>query len=246
MCGARAYLSPELGDIVVRAERVFSRPAPDTLGVCTGCCMAPKVEKAILATPVSKITAEQLTEWYGAAFASDIGFGVLQWLMPAILRHLAQDTDVSFTFGREVAFKRCAQTTRWPGWPESQAALFADFARAYLDARLDLPMPELDETFCMFSHAGLPMQALTDQLESTPLLRLARALLADFDWAMPVFGANAFWDDHAAAREIAAWFARPALRESLIVAGVETDGPNADAMLGAADVLESFACSTAG
>lgn len=231
------YLSDDLERIVRHAYRRFSASPPADLAVCTFCCMPPEVEKRILLSPQNSISENDLSEWHSAAFSRENAKDAVLWMLPRTLDFLAQDKEDAFGVGPEVALRRIEESGLLSGMRRREQDSLLDFSKAYIEARMIAPEPRLDETFCMLSKSGQPLAPILAHLDTLPVSTLARGLIGEFGDALPLFGANAFWDDSDWVTQINHFFARPELYDRFLTRALEDDGPNTELMFKAADLI---------
>jgi hypothetical protein len=219
--------SDALRAAIDEAWRVFDIPAPQDLGVCTGCCMDPALAAEMQATPARELSERHVLEWYGAAFTSDPTFGQVTWFLPRVLEMLADGKEVAHV-GEEVAFARLP-LTGFPGrWPERQVAAINCFALAHLDMKLvaDPPLDwgELDRMLCMFGQGGIDMGPLLARLDALPDRDLAAILHQSWYYfksgSIPV---NAFWSRQPAKSQVWGWYTSKALMERMARAAMDGD-----------------------
>jgi hypothetical protein len=188
------------------AWRVFDIPAPMDLGVCTDCCMDPRLAAEMQATPARALSETHVREWYGAAFASDPTYAQVAWFLPRVLEMLSDGKDVAHV-GDEVVFARLPPTGFPDRWPERQVAVLNRFALAYLEMRLVSEQPldwgELDRLLCMFGQGGFDMGPLLGRLDTLSDRDLAAILHESWYYlesgTIPV---DAFWSREPAKSQV--------------------------------------------
>jgi len=233
----KPYLSSELKEIAARAYVSYSRPAPATIGVCTGCCMAPKTARAMLDSAVGDISLDQILEWYGAAKDRDLSANHVFWMLPRVLDFIARGEDIAFC-GNQIAFRHFRNASLMPQWPKSEKALFQEYAAAFMDARLDQRYPELDLNFCMFAKSGVEMGEVLARLDQCDPLRFSKAIIAEaYNGALRI-GRDAFWEDSPALDAICNWLADPKLADRLMTWAMAHEGEDADLVWRAAGLVD--------
>ncbi len=192
---------------VERAYRLFARPAPPDLGVCTACCMDPAVERAMLMKAPRDLTVEEVREWLAAAFSDGLGRAQVEWILPRILDLLAEGAEVA-TGGNEVALARLGRLGFPEGWSEAEAAAVRDLCLLALEhhIRSDTRAP-LDDMLCMVAAGGLDLAPFLARLDALPDDVLARLLHDDWGgrrglriWRTP------FWDGLPARQAVWGWY----------------------------------------
>lgn len=215
------FLSPELAHLIEIAAETFPADRPDSLEICTFCCMSEEREAEILRQPRMEVSTRMAADWLDSAFIDNPdGKSAFLWLLPAIARSLARGEEL-LACGTELAFAR-ASRTGWPihSWTPVQQDWTTSFARLLLNARCDQEFPEIDSFSCMFATAGMPVETLVDCIKSIPLDRFAIAIARDMELREEI-GSSPFWEDEIAPHEaftkaISEWFESEELKEAVI------------------------------
>ncbi|WP_435257822.1 hypothetical protein ACSBLW_17205 [Thioclava sp. FR2] len=177
--------------------------------------MDPKTEAEILATPARDLTALQVRQWYGAAFASEPTYAQVAWLLPRIFELLAECAEVA-AVGNEVAFQRLRRTGFPVRWPDRQVAAINCFAVAYLDLVVSKESPhsddDLDRVLCMFGEGGIDLGPLLDRLNALSDDDLATLLHKNwFYHGWGVIPQNHFWSQEPGISFARNWYVSKAL-----------------------------------
>ncbi|MBI1492935.1 hypothetical protein [Halocynthiibacter styelae] len=227
------FLSPELAHLVEIAPETFPASRPDSLEVCTFCCMSEEREAEILRQPRMDVSTQMLEDWLGSAFGDNPdGKTTFLWLLPAIARSLAQGED-PLACGIPLAFARASRTD-WPihSWTTPQQNWIQSFATHLLNARCEYARPEIDGFSCMFAMAGMPVGTLVNCIKTIPLDRFAIAIARDMELREDM-GSSPFWEDEIAPHEaftkaISEWFESEDLKGHVITL---MDGDISDELL---------------
>lgn len=216
-------LTPALIAALGVAWRVFDRPAPANLGVCTACCMAPALAAEILATPARALTPHHLREWLAAAYDNRPERAPLLWLLPRMFELLAEGQEISH-LGPEVVLARLPATGFPESWPQDEVDAVQSFCLALFDQKL-AAREGIDGWLCMIARSGLDIRPFLDRLWALPDADLAALLDACWIKPGPVgrIPFTAFWSDVPARAEVWAWYTAPELASRLFCAGAETD-----------------------
>lgn len=205
------------------AWRVFDRPAPADLAVCTACCMDAALADEIRATPARSLSLHHLSEWLAAAFDNGAGREVLLWLLPRMFDFLAEGREISH-LGPEVTFVRLRATGFPDRWPQAEADAVQDFCLALFERKL-AGRGAIDPWLCMIAGSGLNIRPFLERLWALPDPDLAALLHAG--WSAPEgagrIAFTPFWADVPARAEVWAWYTAPDLALRLFRAGAETD-----------------------
>lgn len=205
---------------VAEARAALDFPPPERTGVCIGCCMDPGIEAAFLGVPARDLPSAWVRDWYFAATADDIGLAEMGWILPRILRGLAEEgEDITF-FGLETALVRLPQAGLPDGWPAPAVATVERFADAWLDRVAAEVRPDLEESLAMIANGGMALAPRRARLEALPDAVLARLLHAN--WAGRVWSTPG-WTRTADRAATLAWYLSPALEDRMVVAGLAGD-----------------------
>ncbi len=177
--GAKLAPGHAFSDLVTQAYRVFSYPTPTSTDVCRGCCMDPKIEADFFVPSIDELPLSYIRDWYFAAY-DPRGVSKATWgnLLPRLLEVLACGQDVS-NHGLEVSLNRF-DTGNPSNWTPAEWAVLDAFQRRFLMRAIQDGAEFLDDTLCMFSLAGWPMQGLLEQVASVPSPVLAERFWKDW------------------------------------------------------------------
>lgn len=205
------------------AWRVFDRPAPADLAVCTACCMDAALADEIRATPARSLSLHHLSEWLAAAFDGGAGREALLWLLPRMFDLLAEGREISH-LGPEVTLARLPTTGFPDRWPQAEVDAVQGFCLALFDRKL-AGRAAIDPWLCMIARSGLDIRPFLERLWALPDADLAALLHAG--WIAPGgagrIAFTPFWEDVPARAEVWAWYTAPDLALRLFRAGAETD-----------------------
>lgn len=185
-------------DIIEEAYSVFAYSKPKSIEVCEGCCMDADIEADFFNPPIEELPLHYIQDWYLAAYDSK-GIAKPTWgfLLPRILEILAVDEDVS-TVALEVSLNRF-ETGNPENWSPDEWRVLDEFQRVFLAREIERESEFLDDSVCMFSLAGWPLEDLLDQVASTSDAKLAQRFWNDWcDVRVPGREAvwiTEFWDD---------------------------------------------------
>ena len=90
--------------------------------------------------PARDLPAAYVADWYFAAYADDLSFDNMGWLMPRVLELLALDAE-AFFHGEEVALARLPIAGFPDDWPPSTYDLVRRFCHQWLIHRVRMPTP---------------------------------------------------------------------------------------------------------
>ena len=201
-----------LDAVIADAWSVFDVPRPETVGVCTRCCMRKSTAEAFLKHTPKTLTFDLLREWFSSAEA-DLRYEHVAWLIPRIMEELAKDgwnADIFF-YGSEVALRRLPHTGFPAYWPDRAVRIVERYADALLEVRLaryasrspefrDAMDPDLEATLCTLAEGGLPQGRFLARLERLPepvLIDLLRIQMVSQSPSYPPSPEelNAFWGE---------------------------------------------------
>ena len=205
-----AAVPPEVVAAVQQLYRAFAhRPVPtEPLNACTGCCMAPELEREMRELPLRALTQAHIWEYQDAAHGTPETVSEYAYYLPRVAEIISQGDPERVRHSIEIALDRlgnCPRDAFTKG--EYQAvtawamALWTWYLAAGDPSREDedlLPLfhQNADAVILMFGRAGLPVAPL-----------LAAWVKADSDWALQQYallahdvdqsrtGFNAFADD---------------------------------------------------
>lgn len=216
---------------IERAWQVFDLPAPATTGVCEHCCMDPAIESAFLKTPARDLPLAFVRDWYFAAFSDAIAPDHVAWFLPRVLELLAEGETVAYV-GNEVALSRLPLTGFPVSWPKEQVAAVSDWALALvadwlprmggsLGGRQGGDRMALDDTLCMISNGGLPLEPHLAQMSALPDADLVALLHRNWVFTRAdgrpacVVWTTSFWDDLAAREAVQTFYTGPVVMAAL-------------------------------
>ena len=213
----------ELDAAIAEARRVFDLPRPATTGVCKGCCMDPEIEADFLNHGARDLPDAYLRDWFFAAFADDLGYAQMGWLMPRIMESLADGKELPIA-GEEVTLSRLPVAGFPERWPADAVAAVERFCFAFLEYRLASGTSVLENILCMFSLGGMPVGPFLERLDALTDGELASLLHASWiaPYPKPYISLSAFWESPD--RELWwAWQTSDALLDRMTRAGIEGD-----------------------
>ncbi len=216
--GGKIGADHPMADVIADAYLVFSYPAPQTLGVCRGCCMDPDIERDFLNPTIDQMPLSYVRDWFFAAADPVIPKSTWGYLLPRVMEVLASGEDPS-SVGPEVSLNRFPTGVR-ENWTQAEWAVIDRFQRAFLDQCKD-PLIEggdyLDDYICTFALAGFDLDDLLDQVWNWSDAELTARLYND--WCYPGMQVSiwltAFWEGELIGKTHE-WYTSAALNDRMV------------------------------
>lgn len=191
--------------------------------------MDPAIEADFLNHPARDLPAAYVHDWYFAAFAADLGYSQMGWILPRVLQLLADGEEVT-NLGLEVVLARLPVAGFPDGWPPEAVEVVSRFAHAWIATRIEEGTTEIDAHLCMIGESGLPIGPLLADVAALADAELAALLHRSWvKGRAGSIGFSAFWSQEPARSEVWAWYTSTGLEARMRRAG-ETGDPKAAAV----------------
>lgn len=152
--------------LIAEAYRVFDRPKPQDVDVCTECCMPKAMAADFFRLDIAELSLDYLTEWFGAACATEgVRQDVWAYLLPRTLEVLAAGMEPHYV-GIEISLSRF-DTGNPAHWSHAQWNVLDRFQRQFLQT-VTSRHHSLDDTLCMFRLGGWQLSDLLAQVLAMP------------------------------------------------------------------------------
>lgn len=202
-------------DLIEESYRVFARPKPQDVDVCTECCMSKAMAADFFRPDIAELPLEYLTEWFGAACATEgVRQDIWTYLLPRTLEVLAAGVEPNYV-GVEISLSRF-DTGNPAHWSHEQWNVLDRFQRQFLQT-VTSRYHSLDDTLCMFRLGGWQLSDLLAQVLAMPEDEIVGRLWQDWCDGYDAYGCvwkSAFWkkDDEAS---VSAFYKSDALRDRI-------------------------------
>lgn len=201
--------------LIAEAYRVFERPKPQDVDVCTECCMPKAMAADFFRPDIAELPLAYLSTWFGSAFPQGgVNQHIWSYLLPRTLEVIALGEE-PYVVGIELSLSPF--DTGNPGhWSAAQWSVLDRFQRHFLNT-VTSRHHSLDDTLCMFRRGGWQLSDLQTQVLAMPDEEIVGRLWQDWCDGYDAYGyvwTTAFWkkDDEASVSE---FYKSDALRDRI-------------------------------
>lgn len=181
--------------LIAEAYRVFDRPKPQDVDVCTECCMPKAMAADFFRPDIAELPFAYLSTWFGSAFPQGgVNQHIWSYLLPRTLEVIALGEE-PYVVGIELSLSPF--DTGNPGhWSAAQWSVLDRFQRLFLNT-VTSRHHALDDILCMFRRGGWPLEDLLAQVTAMADEEIVERLWRDWCGEYDAYGSistTSFWE----------------------------------------------------